>query len=446
MSARESLRLAVAGDALITRRLDQFDDPDVETVYDEIREADVAAVNLEMLLHDYEGSPASADVAPFSGTYLRGAPWVADELEAAGFDLFAAASNHSGDYSHGGMEATMRELDERDLSYAGLGEDLADAREPTYVDTGRGRVAMVATASTVSPGTEAGRRRPDLPGRPGISAIDLDTKYVLPDEHFERLEEMSELLGLEDVKRQRQDAELPTKFGSDDDTFHFIEAGRGHSETIQFERGSEAHVYQKPDEGDVEAVYDRIAEASKQADWVVASIHAHEGVNGTYNDRTVAPFIEEFAKGCVDAGADAFMGHGPHTLRGIEVYDGAPLFYSLGNFISQIDAITRVPDEVYERYPFEGDDRRPSNVHGYLLNKPEFWETVLPVCSFEDGDLAEVELHPVELGYGEDQPRHGEPVRADAETADRILDRLADLSEPYGTEVVVEDGVGVIRP
>ncbi len=44
-------------------------------------------------------------------------------------------------------------------------------------------------------------------------------------------------------------------------------------------------------------------------------------------------FLETFSRRCVDAGADAVIGHGPHELRGIEIYHGAPIFYSLGNFL-----------------------------------------------------------------------------------------------------------------
>ncbi|MBA3316700.1 MAG: CapA family protein [Gemmatimonadales bacterium] len=36
----------------------------------------------------------------------------------------------------------------------------------------------------------------------------------------------------------------------------------------------------------------------------------------------------------IDAGADAVIGHGPHVLRGIELYRGKPIVYSLGNFLT----------------------------------------------------------------------------------------------------------------
>jgi poly-gamma-glutamate synthesis protein (capsule biosynthesis protein) len=61
-----------------------------------------------------------------------------------------------------------------------------------------------------------------------------------------------------------------------------------------------------------------IREARRQADVVLVSIHAHE----TDGEDTTAPaqFIQKFAKRCIDVGASAVIGHGPHELRGIEVY------------------------------------------------------------------------------------------------------------------------------
>jgi len=35
----------------------------------------------------------------------------------------------------------------------------------------------------------------------------------------------------------------------------------------------------------------------------------------------------------IDSGADAVVGGHPHVTQNIEVYQGKPIFYSLGNFI-----------------------------------------------------------------------------------------------------------------
>lgn len=42
--------------------------------------------------------------------------------------------------------------------------------------------------------------------------------------------------------------------------------------------------------------------------------------------------LRQFARVVIDAGADAVIGHGPHVLRGMEVYKDRLVAYSLGNF------------------------------------------------------------------------------------------------------------------
>lgn len=434
--------MAAAGDALATRRLGA--DKRAETTYDRVREADAGIVNLEMLFHDYEFPPAARSVAHFSGTYLRAPRWVASELTDAGFNLFAVASNHTGDYSHGGMRSTMHALDSHNIAYAGLGPTLTAAREPAYVDTPAGRVALVAAVSTITPGTEAGAQESASPGRPGVAPLRLDTRHIVPPEDLNRLQTVSERLGLEEIKAQREKVGLPTEVNDSQDRFEFLDISRGHGETIDFVAGDNPRVERVPRSSDQEALLDVVAEADQQADYVIVSLHAHEGENGAYNDGTVAPFIESFAHDCVDIGADAFVGHGPHTVRGIECYDGAPILYSLGDFIVQYDTITRQPSESYERHGIPEDERRSSAVAERLLDQREYFESVLAVCELAD-DGFEITLHPVEQGFDDTPPIHGEPRVATDEAASRILNRIADRSEPYETNIKIADGVGRIR-
>lgn len=42
--------------------------------------------------------------------------------------------------------------------------------------------------------------------------------------------------------------------------------------------------------------------------------------------------VYEFSHRCIDAGADFVFGHGPHVVRGLELYKGKLIAYSLGNF------------------------------------------------------------------------------------------------------------------
>ncbi len=82
---------------------------------------------------------------------------------------------------------------------------------------------------------------------------------------------------------------------------------------------------QVPALADVQGILSR---ASKQSDIQIVSIHWGEeyALDATDLQRT-------FAHALIDAGADAIIGHHPHVVETIEEYRGAPIFYSLGNFI-----------------------------------------------------------------------------------------------------------------
>jgi poly-gamma-glutamate synthesis protein (capsule biosynthesis protein) len=447
------LTLAAAGDAILNRRWSTCEAEGFRELIDVVRDADASVVNLEVLFHEFNVPPSASS----GGTYMRAPPWVADELDWAGFNLFSAATNHIGDYSIEGMRETMRVLDDRELVYAGLGEDLATARAPAYLDTGGGRVGIVSTCTTRTAGSEAGEQRPDLQGRPGLSPLGLETKFVLTEDAMAQLRELSSLLGLDETKQSLKEMR-PSRYFTDesDEKFYFFNPSGAHTgDTLTFEVGDDPGVYQVAKTEDVDAITNQIRLAERQSDWVVATLHAHEGENGKINESSVAPFIESFARRCVDAGADIFVGHGPHVLRGIEIYDGVPIFYSLGNFASQSELVERLPTEIYERYdltpealPDELFDARMFDEEGDRigsLTNNEMYESVLPLCQYDHGTLDRVKLYPVNLCMSEPRPRRGRPVRATGATADRILRRLSELSEPYGTKIQTDDGVGIIE-
>lgn len=56
----------------------------------------------------------------------------------------------------------------------------------------------------------------------------------------------------------------------------------------------------------------------------------HWGKEGSY---AVRDYQSALARLCIDAGARVVLGAHPHRLQGVEVYQGAPIFYSLGNFV-----------------------------------------------------------------------------------------------------------------
>ena len=49
------------------------------------------------------------------------------------------------------------------------------------------------------------------------------------------------------------------------------------------------------------------------------------------------------------------------------------------------------------------------------------------------------------MGYGRLMPQRGRPVLSEGELAQQTLAWLQDVSKPFGTEITIADGVGVIR-
>lgn len=82
------------------------------------------------------------------------------------------------------------------------------------------------------------------------------------------------------------------------------------------------------DGDDIELMAEAVRNAAAVADLVFVSIHW--GVEGESQPRADD---RERAKAMIEAGADAIFGHHPHRLGPLEVIDGVPVFWTLGNFI-----------------------------------------------------------------------------------------------------------------
>ena len=91
---------------------------------------------------------------------------------------------------------------------------------------------------------------------------------------------------------------------------------------------------------DIPAARKRVQEAARKAEIVIVTFHGGaEGSDKTHVPQGSEFFLGEnrgdlrrFSKAVIDAGADLVIGHGPHVLRGMEVYKGRLIAYSLGNF------------------------------------------------------------------------------------------------------------------
>jgi poly-gamma-glutamate synthesis protein (capsule biosynthesis protein) len=82
------------------------------------------------------------------------------------------------------------------------------------------------------------------------------------------------------------------------------------------------------DGDDIPSMVAAVEAAAAQADLVVVAIHW-----GVEFDLVPRPEDVERAQAMIAAGADIIFGHHPHRLQPLDVIDGRPIFWSLGNFV-----------------------------------------------------------------------------------------------------------------
>ena len=267
------ISIAVAGDAMISRRMKAFKEPNFLKLMEIVRAADVSIANLEFLFHNYESSWGWSH-----GTYTKADPRMLDELKWMGFDAVSTANNHAYDFSEGAFLTTLRHLDEHGIPNAGGGMDVDHARAPAYVDSPRGRVALMSAATTFSDVSRAGPGRADFPGRPGINALRRSTVSLVTRDVFDALHKANRELGHD------AQAEAQARFGF---------TGRAKpvdkTTTVKF-MGTEfrlAEAFRTEttlNNEDLEGIARWIRGARKQADWLVYSLHSHEsGESGAFH-------------------------------------------------------------------------------------------------------------------------------------------------------------------
>ena len=242
--------------------------------------------NLEITIHNKEGYPAAFS----GGTWAMAAPEILDDLRRYGFNLLNTANNHSGDYSHGGLLATISHLRERSMLFAGTGANLAEASAPVYLETSSARVALIGVCSTFHASDAAGNQSPELPGRPGLNPLRFQKIFHVEEPYYRVLREIAE------KTQMNADKELTIKNGYAQP----LPEGRLYFGGLSFQLDKETMQRTEPLLRDMARIISSIQEARRQADYVLVSVHSHE-----FAGRSVvnpADFLRTFAHACIDAG------------------------------------------------------------------------------------------------------------------------------------------------
>jgi len=426
------LTVALSGDSMATRGALIAADPAAEGLHELLHTADFAFTNLEIVPTGGRGHPVHNAAG---GGCLITDSGVIDEIMAAGFTVLGGANNHALDLGVEGLLGTVELLKAKRIPFAGIGADLTAARRPVYVDRPNGSLALISCSSTFLPGQEAASPSPDLPGRPGLNPLRHNATIQVTAAQLGVLREIDAETGL----RARR-AQARTLLGFDP---ALLAPDRLTLFGARFQVGDEPAFTTTCDQTDLDEISPWVRDARQRADLVMVSVHSHEPGP---TPETPAEFLREFSHRMIDEGADVVVGHGPHFLRGVEIYRHKPIFYSLGNIVSQIELADRIPAEDYAK---TGTDRplTPGRYfdeltgHGRRLFAPhrQYWRSLVPVLTFDDGVLVAAHLYPIELGFGQPVHRRGRPRLAEPAEAKEILTTMARLAQPYHTTVTIKD-------
>ncbi|HEY8176118.1 MAG TPA: CapA family protein [Gemmatimonadaceae bacterium] len=452
-TVRDGFRLVTLGDLLYWRPVRQQIDSGMEAALRIVRSADFATANLEGTFFDLR----TKRISPQGGGLMAGAPELAEDIKNLGVRLVSKANNHTVDWGVAGMNENRRLLEIAGLPYAGAGDNRQAARAATFVDLQKGRVAVVSAASSFQTGAIPLDEDAEIPARAGISVLRTTSVHTVTAHEMTVLQQM-------DSVRQASGLSISGNNGG-----RGAGAAQGASTgepsvpreiTVlgqTYRLGARSGWTWSMNKLDNFEILREVRSAKKLADLVIFTIHAHEGPDapGEGDGPYPADFLPVLFHNVIDAGADVVAGHGSHALRGIEIYKGRPIFYGLSTFLFQgyilITQESRDVQNLDPRYASRGETQVRLNggpppgaadSTGLLGS----WNvSILPVMTYEGGRVKEIRIYPIDVRRNAQSKQSGLPRIAPPELGRRILTLLRELSAPFGTDIRIEDNVGVIR-
>ncbi len=305
--------------------------------------------------------------------------WVLGK-KCANFDVLSFASNHTLDWSENAMQQTIDVVKEQGIQCIGAGWDIEDAVKPAILEKDGVKIGILAYCSVLPKGYAADK------GKAGANPLRVSTYY-------------------------RQ---------------------------FDWQPGTPPEIIDIPDPEDLAAMENQIRELKKQVDIVIVSIHW--GVH--FMSAFLAEYQFKIGHAAIDAGADVIFGHHAHLVKGIEIYNGKPIFYSLGNF-SVADVPLRViaGDKQNGYFTFKPYRWKPDPEHPNYAFPYESRNAVLLKLEIGDKKIDRFSLLPVWMG-GDNRP---EPVKADDPRFEGIFNYIKYVCENQWLETKFEqDGDEIV--
>ena len=442
--------VASVGDVMIKRPAAAMEEAQFQDPIKVLKNADVTFGNMEGNL---------ADLEHFNGPLrgMMGDKDVAPALKLMGFDLMNRANNHIFDSDRESMYSTMEQLDKAGIVHAGTGKNLEDARRAHYFDSAKGRVGLVGmhTPNGVQSTSSASYASGNVGGRPGLNALDYTIYYNVTAE---------QLAAIKAIRRAAYTApagatnvtKLPDPSSEPVDRVQLF--------GLWYKVGTPGTRSFEMNPGDLREILRSIRNGKYLSEFMIATCHCHQGPilaqQWLFEDQ-IPDFLPQLAHATIDNGADMFVGHGPHVLRGIEIYKGKPIFYGLGEFYYQWQHFdSALLSGSWPQSEGGGGGRggrgggaggasaAESNVVDVRVStglRPINFESLVTETKYDKGQLVEIRLYPTSGGWDGPISLLGMPRTAPAAMAQKILARVQELSKPFGTTIAIENNVGVIR-
>ena len=275
-----------------------------------------------------------------------------------GIDAISLANNHSLDWGVEGIMETMDNLNKAGLPYVGTGKNLAEARKPVILERKGTKVGLLAYSSVHLDGYEA------TEDRPGLVPIRVRTIY----------------------------------------------------EQVDYQPGTPPKIITIAYKEDLAAMIDDIKRLKAQVDVVV--VYYHWGIH--LLPRVIPMYCFKLGHEAIDAGADLIIGTHAHMLKGIEMYKGKAIFYSLGNFALELGQHMRDHEHV-----------RELDEHYRSSDWTERMKTMIAKAVIEDGKITRVSCIP---GYINE---NSEPMitKRSEPKGQEVFDYVEDISKSEGLPV-----------
>jgi poly-gamma-glutamate synthesis protein (capsule biosynthesis protein) len=268
------------------------------------------------------------------------------------------------------------------MKVIGGGKNIDEARTPAIFDIKGTRVAFLACNSILQPGYEARKNRP------GMVPLRVKTFY----------------------------------------------------EQLDWQAGTPPKIWTFADPADVDALLNDVRKAKQMADVVFVAMHW--GVH--YMVGHVAMYQFDVGHKVIDAGADVILGHHPHNLNTIEMYNGKPIFYSLGNFAFDYRTPTEYADDPYILAQKE-------LYKGIMDIDPKYQATQFPAVSratmianfyVSDGKVKKLTFLPA-MANNDGQP---EIVSPSSEEGKQVIALQTELCKGFNVDLKVEGDEVVLSP